>query len=328
MTVAIASYQRRGPLLRLLRGLDQQFAADEDLRLDVEVVVVLDGSTDGSREAVESAAWSVPVRVIWQANRGLAAARNVGLNAAQGRIVWFLDDDLVPSSGLVARHRSAHRSDGEAVVVGPCRIPPDTRAPAPLVEWWDTFYEELGAAGVIDRFDRFTTANASAPASVFTAVGGFDETFVAYGLEDYELAVRLLGAGVVLRFDAEAVAWHPDIPPKSVLIARERGIGRNSALLARLHPALIDSVFAPGEDSKPARILRTLRVRRPKALMAVSRAAFGLYALTSGVQPSIARRAEHLSRKAARVAGVAECDPDGALVRRALGYDGRAAPPG
>ncbi len=236
MTITIASYQRRDALLRLLRALDEQLAASPDAREGVQVVVVLDGSTDGSREAVDEATWSVPVSVHWQPNKGLAAARNVGLTAGAGGIVWFLDDDLIPSAGLVERHRRGHDGATPGVLVGPCRIPAGVAAPSALLSWWDDFYEDLAQIGSIDRFDRFTTANASAPADLLLAAGGFDERFVAYGLEDYELAVRLLDAGTPLRFDAEAVAWHPDIPTFELFVARQRSIGYNAARLAQLHP--------------------------------------------------------------------------------------------
>ena len=79
--------------------------AAPELGTDLQIVVVLDGSTDGSEQALADATWSVPVHAHWQPNRGLAAARNVGLQAANGGIVWFLDDDVVPSPGLLERHR-------------------------------------------------------------------------------------------------------------------------------------------------------------------------------------------------------------------------------
>ncbi|MFN2607334.1 MAG: glycosyltransferase family 2 protein [Acidimicrobiales bacterium] len=324
MTIAIASHQRREPLLRLLRALDRELRAVPALRHDLDVVVVLDGSDDGSREAVESTTWSVPLRVHWQPNRGLAAARNVGLAAARGRLVWFLDDDLVPSEGLVARHRSAHGRHPPRIVVGPCRIPPEAPAPGALVEWWDAFYVELEQKGVIDRFDRFTTANASGPASLFAAVGGFDETFVGYGLEDYELAIRLLAAGTPLCFDARAVAWHPDIPEVSVLVARQRSLGRNAAMVAHLHPEAVDMLFPPGRVGPSRRVLRRLRLRRPRSLMVVSHVAFALYRATRRLHAETARRAQYLSRAAAHAAGVAEGDPAGALLERVLGYPGDA----
>ncbi len=326
MTIAIASYQRREPLLRLLRGLDQQVAASEELRRDLDVVVVLDGSTDGSREAVEAEAWTVDVRVHWQPNGGLASARNVGLAAAAGRLVWFLDDDLVPSPGLVERHRRAHGGDVAGVVVGPCRIPPDADAPLALLRWWDSFYAELEAAGTIERFDRFTVANASAPAALLAAVGGFDERFVAYGLEDYELGVRLLRAETPLRFDAVAVAWHPDIPAMSVLVARQRSLGRNAARIVQMHPEIIDTVFPPTRSAtRPAQVLRRLGLRSPRSLMAVSRLAFAAHSASVKVHAGVSHRAEHLARTAAHAAGVAEGDPTGTLLDRVLGAqrDGR-----
>jgi hypothetical protein len=320
MTVAVASYQRREPLLRLLRALDAQAAAAPELARGLQVVVVLDGSTDGSREAVEAEHWGIPVRVHWQPNRGLASARNVGLAGAGDDLVWFLDDDLVPSPGLLERHRRAHDDGPPSVVVGPCRIPSDVDAPAPLLQWWDEFYAALEAAGRIDRFDRFTVANASAPAPLIRDAGGFDESFVTYGLEDYELGVRLLAAGTPLRFDAAAVAWHPDIPPLSLLITRQRELGRNSARLAQLHPDTTDLLFPPGTPPRPRRLLRRLGLRSPAALLAVSRLSLLGWRVSRPVHPGVARRLEHVARAAAHASGVAAADPSGVLLARLLGY--------
>lgn len=319
MTIVIASYQRQGPLLRLLRELDAQLAASDELRRELDVLVVLDGSTDGSREAVGAQAWSVDVRVHWQPNRGAASARNVGLAAAADRLVWFLDDDVVPSAGLVERHRRAHHERFPNVVVGPCRIPPDTEAPAALVRWWDSFYVEPEAAGTVARFDRFTVANASAPAALFTAVGGFDERFVVYGLEDYELGLRLLRAGTAVRFDAAAVAWHPDVPPMSVLVARQRSLGLNAARMVQMHPDTLEVVFPPGGGTRSTRLLQLLRLRTPRPLMALSRLAFASHQVANVIHPATAQRLEYLSRTAAHAAGVAEGDPSGTLLDRVLG---------
>jgi GT2 family glycosyltransferase len=318
MTIAIASYQRRDAVLRLLQVLDDQVSAEPGLGEDLEVVVVLDGSDDGSQEAIEARTWRTAVRVHWQPNRGLAATRNVGLAAAGGGLVWFLDDDLIPSDGCLGRHRRAHAGSEPHINVGPCKIPPGSGASPALLEWWDKFFLELEGGGGITRFDLFTTANASGPAHLFTDVGGFDESFVAYGLEDYELAVRLLGAGTPLRFDARAVAWHPDVPTFAVFVGRQRSIGYNAARLAHLHPKTVDLLFPLGEVTPPRDLLRIARLRSPRSLMAASSFASGVHRLAAPVHRSLARPWEHLARTAAHAAGVAEADPDGVLLDRLL----------
>lgn len=319
MTIAIASHQRRALLMRLLRSLDRELVADEALREDLDIHVVLDGCTDGSAEAVRSATWSVPVVVHEKSSGGLASARNVGLDAAAGRLVWFLDDDLIAEPGLVRRHRSSHRPEAPRLVVGVCRIPDDEQVPAPLRAWWDEFHADLAAAGRVERFDQFTAANTSGPAELLSGVGGFDESFVAYGFEDYELAVRLLEAGVSLDHDPGAVAWHPSIPPQGVLIARQRDLGENAARLVDLHPSLLDAMFPPIKARMPHRLIRRTRLRSPRGLMAISYLGRGLVALTNDRVDRVARHAERVARVAARGAGVATIDPSGELLDRVLG---------
>lgn len=318
MTIAVASYQRREPLLRLLRALDEQLAADDEVARDVEIVVVIDGSTDGSAQAVRTGRWSVPVDVVEQENRGLAAARNAGLAAAGGRVVWFLDDDLLPSLGLVDRHRRAHVATEDRILVGPCRIPEDVAATPGLVAWWERLHADLAAVGRVDRFDRFTVANASGPASVFESVGGFDERFVGYGLEDWELGLRLLKAGTCIDFDVDAVAWHTEVPSVALQVHRHRDEGENSARLATLHPDVVDHLFPPDSPSTSRRLLRASRLRSPRSLMAASRLVLVAHRLAEGRLPRTARRAERLAKEAARASGLASGDPTGALLRRVL----------
>jgi hypothetical protein len=187
------------------------------------------------------------------------------------------------------------------------------------VRWWDSFYADLTEDNVINRFDRFTTANASAPATLLSAVGGFDEGFATYGLEDFELGVRLLAAGTTLRLDPDAVAWHPDIPPMSVLVGRQRSLGFNAVRLARLHPETVDVLFPIDCAARNRLFLRALRLRRSKSLMTVSRLALTLCRVAGPVHAGTARRAEHLSRVAAHAAGVADADAP-LLLERVLGY--------
>ena len=101
MTIAIASFQRRDELRVLLESVASNL--DALASTDVDVLVVIDGSTDGSVELVEELAESfpVPLRSLWQENSGLAAARECGDRSRDGRrrvAVGRRHDDLVGSA--------------------------------------------------------------------------------------------------------------------------------------------------------------------------------------------------------------------------------------
>ena len=305
MTIAIASYQRRDHLVALLRNLAAQIGAATGL----DAIVVLDGSTDGSLEAVRDLDLALPIEVLWQPNRGLATARNAALAAAAGEIVWFLDDDLVPGEGLVRRHRTEHEQEPAHLLLGPCQPMATTGASEQWVQWWVEHYAELERTGFVDRFDRFTVANLSGPTEWFRSVGGFDASFTGYGFEDHELGVRMLEKGIVVRFDPEAVAWHDHAESEATAIARNRSVGRNMARVAMLHPETMTVLFPDRRPDWAMRGLRRLRCRSPFVLGALSRAA-----AFAGIRGSVVFKRQaplfrHLAAATSFAAGVAEADP-------------------
>lgn len=317
LTIAVASYQRRVQLQGLLGGLEAQLVADPSLREALEVTVVLDGSTDGSKEMVEGLRFPVPLRAIWQPNRGLAAARNAGLAAATD-LVWFLDDDLIPAPGLVLRHRRAHEVGTDLILMGPCVVPPDWPIPPSTRHFWEQEYAALAVTGKVERFDQFSGANTSGPSGLFRSVGGFEESFVGYGLEDYELAIRLLRAGVAIHFDPEAVAWHHQHRRFSELLAFTVSEGRNAVTLAALHPELEEEIFSSEGSAFASRRLWRLHLRSPRRLRLASRL-LGLPAVVEGrVTGGRIHRITDLARAAAYAAGVAEVDTEGRLLARLL----------
>ena len=85
VSVILPTYQRRELVRRAVASVLAQGYRD------FELIVIDDGSTDGTREAL--AGVDERIRYEWQPNRGVAAARNAGLRLARGRIVAFLDSD-------------------------------------------------------------------------------------------------------------------------------------------------------------------------------------------------------------------------------------------
>ncbi len=83
---AVITTYNRADLVR--RAIDSALAQDA---ADFEVIVVDDGSTDGTREAL--AGYGDGIRYVWTENSGAGASRNTGLGLARGEYVAFLDSD-------------------------------------------------------------------------------------------------------------------------------------------------------------------------------------------------------------------------------------------
>ncbi|HEU4649767.1 MAG TPA: glycosyltransferase family 2 protein [Gemmatimonadales bacterium] len=238
VSVVIPTYQRRESVLRALTALGQQtLPADA-----YEVIVVVDGSTDGTAEAVRRLAVPYALAVVEGPNRGRAGACNAGIRAAAGEVVVLLDDDMEAVPGFVAAHREAHEGSTERAVVGAAPIVVGPSAP-PFVRYAADGFSgrlaRLSQPGYQLSFRDAYTGNFSARREVLLRVGGFDEAFRVYGHEDYELALRLQRAGIQLVYRADACALQ-HYEKTFASFARD-GIarGRTAVLFAAKHPDIV-----------------------------------------------------------------------------------------
>ena len=236
LTVVIPTRDRLATLMETLARLDRQ-----EGDVPFEVVVVDDGSGDGTPEAVERGAADRPfeLTVLRQPGRGPAAARNRALASARAPVALFLNDDAWPRPDLTARHAAFHalHPEPEAALLGRIDLAPDP-PPTPFMRWLHELHFDLG--GIEDASDaggaRFFTANVSAKRALIERAGGFDEGFQSAAHEDIDLGLRLDAAGMRLAYDASAVAEHSHPDDLGSAIARMRAVGEALAPFADRHP--------------------------------------------------------------------------------------------
>jgi len=175
-----------------------------------EVIVVSDGSSDGTHAYLEGLRSTMRLRWLSQSNRGPAAARNAGVDRAVGELIVFIDDDVVPEAGLLAEHvRAHHEADREVIVLGPL-LTPEGFAMAPWARWEQEMlmkqYKAMLRGDWQPSARQFYTGNASLRRSHILSVGGFDESFRR--AEDVELAYRLAARGLGFVFTMKAAGMH------------------------------------------------------------------------------------------------------------------------
>jgi glycosyltransferase involved in cell wall biosynthesis len=206
LSVIIPTYNNREVLRETIRALRDQ-TLDPGL---YEIVVVDDGSTDGTAEMVAalSRAQGAAVRYVTQANRGRSAARNLGVQAASGRIVVFLDSDLWATKTLLAEHRRHYPpAVARRGVQGRTVTHPDARA-TPFMKTKEMTPDlTLRRRRNLSPF-HVTTRNCSMLREEILEAGGFDETFSGYGWEDIELALRMHARGVRFAYEPRALGYH------------------------------------------------------------------------------------------------------------------------
>jgi peptidoglycan/xylan/chitin deacetylase (PgdA/CDA1 family)/glycosyltransferase involved in cell wall biosynthesis len=287
VSVAIITRDRADLLARTLPTVLRQSVPEAHF----EVIVVDDGSSDGTGELLAQHAAGGELRIVRQAPRGIGAARNAALAAARGAIVVFLDDDLLCEPGLVRAHALAHaRTPEPSIVVGRLGVAP--RSSWNLVAGW---YEMAAAVaharrsqGVTLR-EAFLAANCSAPVKLIRSCGGFDEG--AFAREEHELGLRLVRAGARPAYEPRAVALEIIRKPVDTLVDEARVVGREEVRLCRSYPeyrrysALARLADPPPWKSVTRRLTTSSRLVEAIFLTAPSKLAMNIRA------PAIVRRA-------------------------------------
>jgi glycosyltransferase involved in cell wall biosynthesis len=244
LSVVIPTFNRRRVLVEVLAALDAQQGAPP-----FEIVVVDDGSSDGTFAWLGERSPARPLRRLQQENRGPAAARNRGVAAAAGARIAFLGDDTVPEPDWLARHwdraqqaggRGAAADASHLAVLGYTAWHPRMRL-TPFLRYINEQGLQFGYALIEDPenvpFNFFYTSNLSL-ARERLLEEPFDESFPDPAWEDIEAAVRLFRRGLRLVYEPRARLQHDHPTDFRRFCARQERAGASAVRFARKHPEL------------------------------------------------------------------------------------------
>ena len=237
-SVVIPTYQRPETLARVLDALAAQREAP-----DFEVVVVDDGSEDGTAALLRSYRPPYPFRFVAQKNAGPAAARNRGIAEARGGIVLFLGDDTVPEPPLLSVHARGHgERPGQRVAVLGYTTWPEERRVTPFLHHINEYGLQFGYGLIEDPeavpFNFFYTSNISLSRALLYEAELFDTSFPHAAWEDIELAYRLTGRGMKILYRPEAVARHYHDISFASFRRRQQSAGESAVRFYEKHPEL------------------------------------------------------------------------------------------
>lgn len=248
-SVVTPTYNRRPILEKCLRALERQRLAQEN---DYEIVLVDDGSTDGTVEWLQQQAAEFPhLRLLCQDHQGPAAARNLGVNQAVGDTIVFVDDDVLVTEHFLQAHAdvlqqgqqlaTTHNDKTDTActqdviprlfsygrLISTCNFDHPTAEPYKLTDFSAAYFD---------------TANVAIARTWLEQAGLFDTRFKLYGWEDLELGVRLKQLGLKLVKAPAAVGyhWHPpfSLDQMPQLIDKEIQRGRMGVLFYQKHSTL------------------------------------------------------------------------------------------
>jgi len=192
-SVVIPTYQRPEELAGCL---DCLAPGAQQLSFDNYEVLVSDDAGTGSetqRLVTEQYPWATWVE---GPARGVAANRNHGVRQAQGEWLVFTDDDCRPVEGWLDAYRSAQENTSQQVMEG--KTEPESEKPGP---GWTAPINRQGG--------KLWSCNFATRQSIYERLGGFDEDYPSFGVEDIDFRVRVYSDIDAVQFVPDAKVVHP-----------------------------------------------------------------------------------------------------------------------
>jgi len=239
VSVVIPTHNRLPQLRQCLAAL-----AAQTYPLDLlEVIVVADGCTDGTEQHLPADHYPFTLHVLSQPGSGAAVARNRGAQEAVGKLLLFIDDDVIASTGLVEAHVRVRGGETDSVAISPYRLArprKDDFFGHILYTFWERTFGDMAGTELLQEPRYVLSGNLSIPRSTFSRAGGFNTSLRVAG-EDYEFGIRILEQAIPVVFAPDAHACHLETT-LAQSFRRARQEGSSHTVLARLHPSHASSL--------------------------------------------------------------------------------------
>jgi glycosyltransferase involved in cell wall biosynthesis len=235
-SILIPTYNRKEKLRVVLEQLRLQEGIENG-----EVIVGVDGSTDGTEEWLQSqlSMTNYQLSIFRIENSGRAVIRNRLVERAQGDLIIFIQDDIVVEKGWLQAHLRAHQQRTGAVV-GHITWYPEVEI-TPYMKWLEKGGHLLDFSGLQDGqeldFWHFYMGNISIPRDLCKDLR-FDEGVPGYGWEDILYGHQFVSRGQKVYYSASALAYHWDEYRESDLEGYMTKVGRSAVWAERKHPGL------------------------------------------------------------------------------------------
>jgi len=257
VSVQLPTCNRKATLAKCIEALFKQTFPTECM----EIVVIDDGSTDGTEEYLNYTAKQSPVtmKCIRQCNQGTARARNTGILATDKEIILMIDDDVLAVPDLITEHMGWHNrfKEESTAILGYI-----TWSPEVLVDdfmWWCENGGPLTRYHLIQSkqevgFEFFYSGNVSLKRT-FLQANLFDPDFY-FGFDDLELGYRLSKQGLRILYNKQAVGYHYSRFDADKLVKRLAAVAVSARVLHHKWPELVDRVGRP----RPLLLLKLAKI--------------------------------------------------------------------
>jgi validoxylamine A glucosyltransferase len=247
ISIIVPTYNRSQLLFRSLEAFRLQSLPASEF----EVIIADDGSSDDTAAMVSSFRSDYELKYCFQEDLGhrAAAARNAGAKVATGEVLAFIDSGTIPCHDFALSHLTRHEGNAQGfkAVIGPVYgYSPEIRAS----DSYARLARSMSNEQMLDKIDQdtdpryetfrsvsfdlgqlalppilFWSGNISVRTSEFWRVGGFDENFREWSMEDTDLGYRLWDAGATFELCREG--WAVELPHPRDDEANMKSLSRN-----------------------------------------------------------------------------------------------------